>query len=655
MSPHFETNDDAGMSFIVEGIYGEKSAYIVFINVIIGKVLKILYTFIPLIKWYSVFQYGILFSSFTLLGYVILRQGKGKFRLLLFTILVPFTFECYVYLQFTKTAGIAVAVGILTLFFSLRNHANKAVQCLAVMVLVAGSMIRIQSMLMVSSIMFCLALSRGWAIYITCGKNVEKTLGKLKNYFISFGIAFLCILVAQGINHKAYESDEGWKSFLEYNEARYQLLDYGFPDWEENKEEYERLGISEEDITMYQNWTFADPDKLSLSRMRQINELKSKEHLTWSVLRDFLKDIPLRFLKMRFSLIVCTLLIVYLLLYKEKRWGVLVYLFVSFLASYFYFFFMSRYLNINRIDIIYIFSMVCVLIELMGTGVLVKKTSFSYAMGGMIALSCINVLAVNNKNKISSEQKESELVNQWKYQEFYKLTTEDVGKLYLENTGSIQNNLAFNMWQVAPQGMSRNRYSLGNWLTASPLSQPILKEYRVRNPFKDVIDNPHVYLINNAGADTELSYIQRNYAPDAKAASVKQINGFNVFKIYTQLNKPYGENVIKNSTNISSSVEISFIEEDKTLLISGTAYKKNMDSFKMEFYIDIYDVERDKHDIQYLTQFQTDKPQRYNGKYGGVNQVLDVSGKEKGTYNLKLNLRADNENYLVAEEHINIE
>ena len=44
----------------------------------------------------------------------------------------------------------------------------------------------------------------------------------------------------------------------EFNQLRSQLLDYGFPDYESNKELYKELGISKEALELYKTWNFND-------------------------------------------------------------------------------------------------------------------------------------------------------------------------------------------------------------------------------------------------------------------------------------------------------------------------------------------------------------------------------------------------------------
>ena len=303
---------------------------------------------------------------------------------------------------------------------------------------------------------------------------------------------------------------------------------------------------------------------------------------------------------------------------------------------------------------IYIYTIFCVLLELLGQGGRQRKKGREHVWLILFTVGLFSVGAVQLKEKKLSEQNLTALADKRKYQEFYALTTEDKDKLYLQNTGSIFNDRAYSMWEVVPEGLSKNRVSLGNWLTGSPLTLSILQNYGVENPFRDVINHPDVYLINNDGIDTELSYIQRHYEENATTALVKNINGFNVYRIFTKVDEKYLNHLIKDSENIESAIELTYSEEDKALHIIGTAYKKNRDSFKNEYFISIYNVSEKQYSIQPLTQFQSQYEDQYNGKYGQIDQVIDVSGLKQGTYELDLILHVDDENYVIHEGTIQI-
>ena len=99
IGPYYEENDDNALSNIVSGAYGEVSSRMVFTNIILGKILSILISTLPMVKWYVLILYLIIFSSFCVLTYV-LKKKCGQFGLYVNVILLTFFgYECYIAVQ----------------------------------------------------------------------------------------------------------------------------------------------------------------------------------------------------------------------------------------------------------------------------------------------------------------------------------------------------------------------------------------------------------------------------------------------------------------------------------------------------------------------------------------------------------------------------
>ena len=75
-TPHYQSNDDFILSCFVNGAIAEKSARMVYINVMIGALLKGLYTLTTAVPWYALMQYVILFASFTAMTWILLQRWE---------------------------------------------------------------------------------------------------------------------------------------------------------------------------------------------------------------------------------------------------------------------------------------------------------------------------------------------------------------------------------------------------------------------------------------------------------------------------------------------------------------------------------------------------------------------------------------------------
>lgn len=118
------TNDlDVMMQAGLYGVgNGVKTAHILFSNVLIGVLLKILCTVAPKIAWYTVFLYVINFLSLTQIGVAFLKDRVNKTSVILYNVLVVFLgFECYMRPGYLKTAALLATVGVYSLYSILRS------------------------------------------------------------------------------------------------------------------------------------------------------------------------------------------------------------------------------------------------------------------------------------------------------------------------------------------------------------------------------------------------------------------------------------------------------------------------------------------------------------------------------------------------------
>src|SRR5688500_1995124 len=114
--PGFDTNDDAVMNMIVAGKgYGlAPDEHMVFTNVLIGFVLKYLYTVFPSVPWYGGYLLAVHYVVQVTMLYCVVRTRYTRLRLRLYLAYFAAA-ELYLLnnLQFTSTAFLAGQAGIL--------------------------------------------------------------------------------------------------------------------------------------------------------------------------------------------------------------------------------------------------------------------------------------------------------------------------------------------------------------------------------------------------------------------------------------------------------------------------------------------------------------------------------------------------------------
>lgn len=107
-TPRFETNDEVLMSKFVDGQMAEKSAYIPFINIVLGFFLKLEYSLLgESLNWYSISQYALMFCGFAAVSWVLLRRFRPLPALSMAAIvLMTVGMNAYLYPSFSKVCAL---------------------------------------------------------------------------------------------------------------------------------------------------------------------------------------------------------------------------------------------------------------------------------------------------------------------------------------------------------------------------------------------------------------------------------------------------------------------------------------------------------------------------------------------------------------------
>ena len=271
--PFFEETDDSSIAMIAEGAFGSRCPYLIYTNIMYGRLLTLLYGLIPAVRWHSALQYLFCFVSFTLLTYLL--DGYKNGRLFSFVLLMGSFYEIYVSLQYSKTAAFICLAGYISIIFVARGLITQKRErvffySLGILLLLFGLCLRKE----------CFFLATGFAgilivgIWIKDIGHLEKDMirVRIKGYLTAFVPVFVVAFGLMLLNSLTYQRDGEWPAFTEYNNTRTELIDYRFDllDYERYGEELKELGVSENDALLYLTWQFGDDSVFSVSKMREI-------------------------------------------------------------------------------------------------------------------------------------------------------------------------------------------------------------------------------------------------------------------------------------------------------------------------------------------------------------------------------------------------
>ena len=276
---NYETNDDALMASISSGQYGgTPSEYLVFTNIIIGLLLKALYTITPDVYWYPIYLILCHFCSLLAVFYALAQLFEKRQNALLAYLMLFFSVELYLlqFLQFTTTAGLAGVAGILLLLSNPNKsklfHLNGQ-SIMGIALLILSGLIRLEVLqeLLILSIPL---LIYEWLI---------RRRYLLFEYVIVGGLSFLAVM----FNDHYYSQDAEWKYYQEITHVRVDLIDLRYFDMADEEVQHilEEVGWDEDDYFLAKRFMFEVSEAYSLEKLAKL--LDGVKQLRWHSLLNF--------------------------------------------------------------------------------------------------------------------------------------------------------------------------------------------------------------------------------------------------------------------------------------------------------------------------------------------------------------------------------
>ncbi len=647
----FETNDDIIMSNLAAGIYGEYSSYLVFINVILGKFLTFLYGAVPSLNWYVILESLIIFVSFVIITYVFMKKISGLRGIALSTVFLLFIgFECYTRMQFTKTAGLTVCAGCLLGFYYIQEQKSIWHLLTAGLMVALGSMIRFQTLLMGGLLLSGVAVFNSFQFWSKDKKKAGIVFGK----YLTFAVV-LCVICfgLKWIDTYIYQSQEGWKEFLEYNSLRSQVMDYGIPEWDEYQDEYAEIGLTENDIMCLKSWNFSDSEVFSADVFQKIIQLRETSGYNAISLGGFFSVYPLKFITMNsfYGFAIIALFSGVLL----KRIGLKAFLYemVCVFLMYGYLYYKGRYQSINRVDVvIWLFatSMLCYV----GKEKEESPDNLRGLCGALIVSAVLFNLNPYYDNFISGIEKNKETDEQLR--EFNEMLVKDTKSLYTQEEGTSL--LPYGFFENVPKGLYINRISLGGWTTNLPTVDYVVKRYQIENSWKAMVLNPNVYLISKGSGVNIWRYLKEHYAEDLVMSCVKDMFGYKVYKFIDGEIGVDDEKIIDYEDEQMGAVGFTVHPSENQVSLNGYAYLFARSSFQQNVYIKVKDVKSEKESWFIATKYYADfleDVDDYYGRYGAFNVDLNLEDIGIGEKEVEIVVEADGNFYKMQTEKLMID
>jgi len=264
----FQTNDDIGMLFIASG-HGssmEPDEHLRYSHVILGFLLKTLFTVTQDIPWYGIYHFFVHFLSMVALAYAVLDRDRSMKQFAF--LLLYFGFVELFYLnniQFTITSCIAAQGGVFLFMSGLKKKTTGR-----------WGMLAASYMLLVISF---LVRANGFFLMMLVSLPVMALILWEERRNRSYAAAFLGFWLVVGVTvfglrtyeKQYYNKDPEWEHFFEFSSLKSRFVDYDHIDYtEETKAVFDEVGWSRNDLNLMRSWFHADEDLYSIENLRKI-------------------------------------------------------------------------------------------------------------------------------------------------------------------------------------------------------------------------------------------------------------------------------------------------------------------------------------------------------------------------------------------------
>ncbi|WP_022772682.1 hypothetical protein [Butyrivibrio sp. AE2015] len=264
----FDLNDDVLMKDILSGAYtGVPEGHNIQMLYPISAFISVLYRVSGALDWYGIFLCLLQALCVFIITYKVLEFAEDYKLWLLSLVSIIFMMlgvvgAHFLFVQYTFTCGFLSATAVILIF----SHREKDKNLYLAAVLIAVAYLLRSEMLLLTLPVVMVGMLIKWAL----------TRKEFLNYLKLLVSIILIIVVSQGIHKIAYSSAD-WKDFTDLFNARTELYDFQYiPDYAENKEFYDSIGLSESEQQLLVNYNFGLDDEINADTLWAVAEYADK-------------------------------------------------------------------------------------------------------------------------------------------------------------------------------------------------------------------------------------------------------------------------------------------------------------------------------------------------------------------------------------------
>ncbi len=521
--PTAVSNDDYLIHMLTSGAYGEHSAFVVLSNYFLLSVLSFLQSSIGVFNFLTLSQFLFLFISFCLVGFIFLQKQKNFVGVFLYIgFVLIFGIDFYNNIHNTKSAILIAFCSLVSIYIGTITK-SKTITIVGCFGAVFSALIRMSAFLMGG--LFALVFVVFYILFNDSSKNIkQKTIDFLRlgtPYYITFAV-ILALFVGDRI---VYASNDDAAFYEKYNSARAELMDYELPPYAQYKQQYDSIGISENDHKLISVWAFSEADTFDIETLVAIGQITEKQNVSSFFVNladqalNVVKNIP-------FIMYVCLFVGLFVLFKKQDRLllvafpvAIVLVIVATSLIGRMTPWVMSGLVACSA-------GLLLLLIDFKMVTERFKKASI-YLSCLIAVISCAYAVIVSVP-EVGTPKKhfKTEVIDIYSTLN----STENLYLVDLFSTERIEIQHVISPFYAVPFDYYKNIYTLGNWDTESPAKNSVLERHNIEgSAYLSLVETNDVFLVDVMYYNEKLNYLKENVSEEVTFSIVDVVDGFFVF------------------------------------------------------------------------------------------------------------------------------
>ena len=522
--PIHETNDDVFYEDLLSGAYTVGTNTLVFVNYYLALVFRMFYKIIPCGNVYGIICWTMVFLSFVILTYLILEHTNNIVGIMVSVALLwIFHSQFYLILQFTRVTFITSLAGYCLILHCIKQRRNGYLTIiLGGGLIVFGALLRQNAFFEVSA--FCGIYGIADLLVGECKEDILRHIKRTIVHLLPIYVIIFSCYYLDGIKYKQY----GWTDFLEYNQVRANLQDFGWPEYEEYEEEYKKLGVSYDDYRWYLTNNIGDDSVLTTDIMKEIADMKvqTSKKISLSSVLAFVRSY---LVNNTYSNIIIILYVLSWLYVKNKKYLVPLTMIFLLENALFYWYFLSERV-VERVLTPTLFCTMYLMILFFVSNVHFElsprdKRRAIPVMALFMVVS--NPVAYGTYNYLyAMHMDDSEIESVFNDKENLYVADHNIhGRSYFY----------YDAYHRAPEDLYSNQILPGGWLTRSPVSNEHNTLAGVTNFCEELINNEKCYFYTKDNGDLLGKYLRRHYDSSTAWTVYRHYTWFDLYDYSTNV------------------------------------------------------------------------------------------------------------------------